>query len=186
MRVTIFGGSQPKPGQPTYEDAYRLGQLLGKDGHTILTGGYIGTMEAASRGAKEAGGHVIGVTCEDIERWRKIGPNPYITEQIRVPTLSERINALVFNCDAAVALPGGIGTLAEIAMYWNHLAIESFPPQPLILVGAGWKTIAQAFLESQGTFIPEQDHTRLTYAATVDEAYQYLRRYLENLQGREQ
>lgn len=160
MRVTIFGGSQPKPGQPAYEDAYRFGQLLGKDGHTILTGGYIGTMEAASRGAHEAGGHVIGVTCEDIERWRPVAPNAYIAEQIRVPTLGERINALVFNCDAAVALPGGLGTLAEIAMYWNHLAINSFPPRPLVLVGAGWKNAVQAFLENLGMYIPQPDQTR--------------------------
>ncbi|HEY9087920.1 MAG TPA: LOG family protein [Anaerolineaceae bacterium] len=178
MRVTIFGGAQPKPGEDAYQDAYRLGQMLGKDGHTILTGGYIGTMEAASRGAREAGGHVIGVTCEDIEQWRKVTPNAYIVEQLRFPTLNERLTALVFNCDAAIALPGGVGTLVEIALYWNNLIIESFPPRPLILVGEGWKQTIEQFLEMLGGYIPEKDQRRLTFAATVDDAYQHLRSYL--------
>ncbi len=182
MRVTVFGGAQPKPGQPAYEEAYRLGQLLGKDGHTVLTGGYIGTMEAASRGAQEAGGHVIGVTCEDIERWRAITPNGFIAEQLRFPTLSERLMALVFNCDAAVALPGGLGTLAEIAMYWNHLAIEAFPPRPLILVGEGWRKTVEIFLAELGSYVAEKDQARLTFVATVDEAFAELRRYLELVQ----
>ena len=65
MIVTIFGGSQAKPGDPVYQEAYLLGSLLANAGHTIQTGGYIGVMEAASRGAAENGGHVIGMTCEE-------------------------------------------------------------------------------------------------------------------------
>lgn len=68
MNIAVFGGSQPKEGDPAYAEAYELGSLLAQAGHTVLTGGYIGTMEAVSRGAAEAGGHVIGVTCEEIER----------------------------------------------------------------------------------------------------------------------
>lgn len=55
MNVTVFGGSQPKPGTPAYEEARQLGELLAQRGHTVLTGGYIGTMEAVSRGAAHAG-----------------------------------------------------------------------------------------------------------------------------------
>jgi len=60
MQISIFGSASPKPGDPVYEQARELGFLLGKAGHTILTGGYAGTMEGASRGAAEAGAHVIG------------------------------------------------------------------------------------------------------------------------------
>ena len=67
MNITVFGGSQPKEGDAAYAEAYQLGKLLAEAGHAVLTGGYIGTMEAASKGANEAGGHVIGVTCTDIE-----------------------------------------------------------------------------------------------------------------------
>ena len=62
MNVTVFGGAQPKEGTPAYEEARELGSLLAQRKHAVLTGGYMGTMEAVSRGASEAGGHVIGVT----------------------------------------------------------------------------------------------------------------------------
>ena len=70
MNITVFGGAQPKEGSAAYEEARELGKLLAERGHAVLTGGYMGTMEAVSRGASEAGGHVIGVTCIDIEEWR--------------------------------------------------------------------------------------------------------------------
>ena len=67
MRISVFGGSSPKPGEIAYEQALLLGKLIGEAGYIVLTGGYIGTMEAVSRGTAEAGGHVIGVTCDQIE-----------------------------------------------------------------------------------------------------------------------
>ena len=70
MKVAVFGGSAPRPGDEVYAQAVELGRLLAMGGHTVMTGGYMGVMEAASRGANEAGGHVIGVTCNEIERWR--------------------------------------------------------------------------------------------------------------------
>ncbi|MBC8506792.1 MAG: LOG family protein, partial [Chloroflexi bacterium] len=109
MRITVFGGSKPKPGEPAYDDAYYLGQLLGAQGYSVLTGGYIGTMEAVSRGAAEAGGHVIGVTCDEIESWRPVSPNRWVLEEMRFPTLKERMYALIEECDAAMTLPDGIG-----------------------------------------------------------------------------
>ena len=66
MRVTIFGGSKPKPGDQAYQDAYKLGCLLGDANHDVITGGYIGTMEAVSRGAAESSTQVIGVTGDQI------------------------------------------------------------------------------------------------------------------------
>ena len=69
--VSVFGGSAPKPGSPAYEEAQRCGALLAQAGWTVATGGYRGVMEAVSRGAHEAGGHVIGVTCTLIENWRE-------------------------------------------------------------------------------------------------------------------
>ena len=65
MNITIFGGTKPQPGDADYREAERLGSLLARAGHTVITGGYIGTMEAVSKGAAEAGGHVIGVTCRE-------------------------------------------------------------------------------------------------------------------------
>ena len=77
MRITVFGGSAPQPGQPAYLEAQRLGELLAKAGYEVVTGGYMGVMEAVSRGAVEAGGRAIGVTCQEIEDWRPIDPNQW-------------------------------------------------------------------------------------------------------------
>ena len=83
MRVSVFGGSEPKEGMTAYTEAMELGRLLAERRHIVLTGGYIGTMEAVSRGAHEAGGHVIGVTCLDIERWRPRQANQWVIEEIK-------------------------------------------------------------------------------------------------------
>ena len=93
MQVTVFGGSEPRPGEPAYEEAFRLGRMIGQKGYTVLTGGYVGTMEAVSRGAAEAGGHVIGVTCDEIEAWRPVRPNAWVQEERRFPSLRQRLNA---------------------------------------------------------------------------------------------
>src|SRR5512143_776713 len=141
MNISVFGGSQPKEGDPGYLEALELGKLLAEAGHTVLTGGYIGTMEAVSRGAYEAGGHVIGVTCDDIEAWRKVKANPWVKEERRFPTLEGRLNELVHACDAALALPGGPGTLTEIALTWNLMIVDAMPRKPLILIGTGWESV---------------------------------------------
>ena len=62
MIVTVYGGSEPKPESPAYLEAEQLGMAIAKSGHTAMTGGYMGTMEAVSKGCAEQGGHVIGVT----------------------------------------------------------------------------------------------------------------------------
>src|SRR6266508_3609115 len=97
MKVSVFGGSEPKEGDTAYAEAMELGKLLAQRGHTVLTGGYIGTMEAVSRGACEAGGHVIGVTCAEIERWRPIGANRWVKEEWKKETLLERLHASPMN-----------------------------------------------------------------------------------------
>ncbi len=172
MKITVFGSSKPQPGQPAYQTAFRLGQLIAEGGHTVLTGGYMGTMEAVSRGAAEAGGHVIGVTCEEIERWRKNGPNPWVKEEWRCRTLFERIQRLIYGCDAAITLPGGPGTLAETTLYWNLLVIQSIPPRPLVLVGNEWKTIFETIREEMAEAANHSDWEKLLFARDVDEAYQ--------------
>lgn len=174
MNVTIFGGANPQSDGTSYEDAYRLGRKLASAGHVVLTGGYIGTMEAASRGAAEAGGHVIGVTCQEVESWRKVRPNAWVIEERRFPSLHERLLALIDGCDAAIALPGGVGTLLEVSMMWNRMIIDAIPRRPLILVGHGWQETMSGFYRAMDGYVSEKSRDLLCFAKNVDEAVDLL------------
>jgi len=170
MNISVFGGAQPQPDSPEYEEARLLGALLAQRGHTVLTGGYIGVMEAASRGAHEAGGHVIGVTCEDIEAWRKVSKNQWVKEEWRKKSLLERMQAIIEASDAAIAMPGGVGTLAEISVMWNLMAVESLPRRPLILVGKGWRSTLDQFFTSFEFYMPFRQRESLMFAEDVRRA----------------
>ncbi len=174
MNVTVFGGSYPKEGDAAYAQAYQLGKLLALAGHSVLTGGYIGTMEAVSRGANEAGGHVIGVTCADIEAWRGVRANAWVQEERHFATMQERLNELVLACDAAIALPGGPGTLTEIALTWNLMIVNSMSRKPLILIGQGWLSTLSNFISELSSYIPESQRTFLTFAPDCEEAVNIL------------
>ncbi|HMB23641.1 MAG TPA: LOG family protein [Anaerolineales bacterium] len=174
MRVSVFGGSQPREGDTAYAEAMELGRLLAERGHTVLTGGYIGTMEAVSRGANEAGGHVIGVTCEDIEVWRPTKANAWVLEEIRRKTLMERLHTLIHEADAALALPGGLGTLAEISVMWNLMIVESLHRRPLILIGDGWQSVFDQFIQKFDVYIPAHQREILGFAKDVQTAVKML------------
>lgn len=176
--ITVFGGSLPPPGSAAYQDAVRLGTLLGAGGYAVQTGGYIGTMEAISQGAAEAGGHVIGVTCDEIESWRSVGPNRWVKEEKRCQTLRERLFVLIDSCDGALALPGGIGTMAEIVMMWAQLQIQPNHPKPLIMIGSGWEDTLTVFLSELGEYVPPADQNRIRTVPDVESAYKTLQEVL--------
>ncbi len=175
MKVSVFGGSQPQPGSAPYEEARQLGRLIAEQGHTVLTGGYIGTMEAVSRGAAEAGGHVIGVTCKEIEDWRAIGANAWVKEEMHKETLLERLECLIKECDAALALPGGPGTLVEISLTWNLMIIGALARRPLILIGDGWRSVFDHFFQQLGPYSPPSQRELLRFAPDAAAAVTMLR-----------
>ena len=170
MKVSVFGGSQPKPDSLAYEEAHQLGELLAQRGHMVLTGGYIGTMEAVSRGAHEAGGYVVGVTCGEIERWREVGLNRWVKEEWRKQTLVERLQVLIRECDAAIALPGGPGTLTEISLMWNLMIVESMRRRPLVLVGNGWQSVFDQLFKSLDVYIQANQRDMLKFTKDVQTA----------------
>ncbi|PKN99069.1 MAG: hypothetical protein CVU42_09385 [Chloroflexi bacterium HGW-Chloroflexi-4] len=177
MRIAVYGGAAPKPGEQAYEDARQLGFLLGKSGHTIMTGGYIGVMEAASRGASEAGAHVIGSTCIQLETWRGITANQWVKEEWKHETLRDRLYALVEKCDAAVMMPGGVGTLAELAVMWNEEIISMKPGRMMVLVGKGWQKTVEMFIAELGGYMPEHDQKRVIFAEDIQAAVELINKF---------
>jgi len=178
-RVTVFGSARPEPGDEPYQDALKLGALLAQENFDVITGGYRGTMEAVSRGAAQAGAHVIGVTCEEIENWRKTKANDWVLEEWSVTSIQERMMVLMDNCDAAIALPGGVGTIAEITLLWNRMVINSIRPYPLILVGCGWKALFDTFFDHHGIYLTEMDQQLLTFVNDVEDSIIYLRQLIK-------
>ncbi len=174
MKISVFGGSQPREGDAAYLEALRLGRLLAERGHIPLTGGYIGTMEAVSRGAREANGHVIGVTCAEIDRWRPGGANRWVTEEWKEETLMRRLERLVTECDAALALPGGAGTLTEICLLWNLMIVEALHRRPLILIGDGWRSIFDQVFDRLAQYSPAPQNELLRFSPDVETAVQML------------
>jgi uncharacterized protein (TIGR00725 family) len=168
--VTVFGGSQAEAGSRDYTEAYDLGKLLARRGHTVMTGGYMGTMEAVSRGAHEMGGDVIGVTCAEIEHWRATGANQWVKVEWRKETLIERLQALIEGCDAAISLPGGPGTMAEILLMWNLIIIGSQKQKRLIVTGEGWRNVFNQLFLDMARYIPPAQRRLLSFAPDVNAA----------------
>lgn len=170
--ITIFGSSAPQPGEPAYEQARRIGQLLAEAGYGVATGGYIGTMAAVSQGAAEAGGRVVGVVSNQIERFRPIGPNRWINEEVRYETLRERLLHLIDHNDGMIALPGGIGTLSEVSLAWSFLQTGEISPRPFVLLGAQWHQTMHTFLDP--AYVRDVHWRLLRFANTPDEAVTFL------------
>lgn len=137
--VTIFGTSKAQPRDGVFEDALQLGLQLAQKGFAIANGGYGGTMLASAKGAHKAHGEVIGVTCAAFGR---SAPNEYLTREIRTQTLEQRLKTLVELGNAYLVLPGGTGTLLELANVWE-LKNKRFADadKPIIIVGAFWKDL---------------------------------------------
>lgn len=179
--VSVFGGSRPKAGDAAYEEARTLGAALAQRGWVVATGGYGGVMEAASRGACETGGHVIGVTCRLIEEWKGLRPNEWVREEKKFATLRDRLGHLVEFCDAAIALPGGIGTLSEVALTWSLLQTGEIQPKPLVVVGKVWTETVATFIRHAGGYLHPGDERLVLLADTVAEAVTILQDRLKGV-----
>ncbi len=162
--ITVFGSSRSTEGDADYQEARELGRLLAQSGFTICSGGFGGSMEAVSRGAREGGGQTIGVTVDVFQRTG----NAWLDDEIRTETIFHRIEHMVTIASGFVALRGGAGTLAELSLTMNLLYIRALEPRPLILLGPDWKALMDVFFERLHSAPAER--ALLTYAATPSEA----------------
>jgi hypothetical protein len=165
--IAIFGTGRAKPGDSVFTLAYKVGKLLAQAGFTIANGGYGGTMLAAAKGAAEAGGEIIGVTCA---AFKGGAANEYVTREIVTNSLDERLDTLIKLGQGYIVLPGGTGTLLELAKVWE-LKNKGFLKQgkPIILVGKFWKPL----LDLVATDDPDSSRY-IHIAAGPDEAKDFL------------
>jgi len=175
--VAVFGSSAAEAGSAGYNQSYELGKALGRAGYSVVNGGYSGTMAGAARGAKEAGASTIGITCEAFGRGRA---NPFIDKEIKTKDLAERLDTLINMAQGYVFLPGGTGTLLELAMVWEFINKRFLARRPIICLSRYWKPVIDTIVQSG-----ETNGGCLSFVETLDELLQILREYFDQ-QGKDE
>jgi len=131
--VTIFGSARLKPEDEYYQMAESLGRILAQNGFSVITGGGPGIMEAANKGAAEAGGKSVGM---NIRLPFEQKPNPYANLQIEYKYFFIRKVMFVKYALAYVILPGGYGTMDELFEALTLIQTKRVKSFPLILMGS--------------------------------------------------
>lgn len=150
-----------------------MGSLLARAGFLVVTGGYSGVMEAASRGAVEAGGAALGITSRALTPLRA-SHNRYLTRHLEEEGLSERMRELIRHSAGYIILPGKAGTLAELTFLWALHRARLLGDRPIVLLGDPWERYLEQ-LVALDLLDPEQaEITRV--AATPEEAVELIRR----------
>ncbi len=141
--VTIFGSARIKENDKYYEKARLLGQLLANNGHTVITGGGPGIMEAANRGAYEYGGRSIGL---NITLSHEQFPNSYLTDTLTFHYFFARKVMLAMSAKAYVFFPGGFGTMDELSEILILIQEGKMPKMPVFLIGKSfWRPLDRFF-----------------------------------------
>lgn len=140
IEVAVIGSARIGPDDERHADAVRLGRALAEQGWTVVTGGYGGLMGATASGAAAAGGHTVGLP---MRAWEHLTPQADHAELRWSKDYAERLRHLLA-ATVVVALPGGVGTLAEASSVWA--AIQTEPGSAaLVLVGERWRRLVDAF-----------------------------------------
>ena len=172
--VSVFGASGANPGDPEYAAGREVGRQLADAGFAVATGGYGGVMEAACRGASDAGGVTIGVTAPTVFPGRS-GANSWVRHEIAADDLIERIGIMMQLSAAFIAMPGSIGTLAELIVAWNLAFVAPYAGEefgPVVAVGDTWQQLVPtlaAQLRADGGLVTVVPDAAAAVAAVVDQ-----------------
>jgi len=174
--VTILGSARFNENSPWYEEAQKLGRLLGKADFTVVTGGGGGIMEAANRGAYEAEGESIGL---DVELPTEQRRNPYVKKGIGFHYFFTRKVMLSASAQAYVFFPGGFGTLDEFFEMVTLVQTEKMERVPIVCVGTDFwspldKWIREMLLEKFNT-IGAGEEDLYTTVNTAEEAFDLIK-----------
>jgi uncharacterized protein (TIGR00725 family) len=171
--IGVMGSARLTEDDARWALAYKLGELLASAGYVVVTGGYGGLMAAVSRGAHERGGSVIGLP---MRHWSGVAPNQWNAVLRWSTDYGTRINHII-RCDAVVALPGGVGTLAELMMAWSASQTEG-RSLPLVLLGDCWPPLIASIREN--LIVSDPDIALLRFARDPDEALRELQAGLQD------
>ncbi len=166
--ITVFGGSRCAPDAAEYREGIKLGRLLAGRGFTVVCGGYGGVMEAVSRGVRETGGEVLGITLAKTAA----SPNEFLSRAVPAPDIYERLRRLIRQSVGFIALRGGMGTVAEVAVVWNEFLLNALTTRPLVLLGDSWPPVIAAL--RQHMHIEESDMKWIQFATSPAEALRVL------------
>lgn len=170
--VDVFGSARTKEGNPDYEKARELGQKLAKAGQVVVTGGGPGIMEAANRGAFEAGGESIGL---NIKLPFEQELNPYTTKSYTFNYFFARKTMFLDACKAYVYFPGGFGTLDEFSEAITLIQTKKLNKRPIVFYDSEFWTPFFEFVHdkmlNQGLISPE-DEQLYTITDNLDEIVQ--------------
>jgi len=152
--VTIFGSARLTIASSHYKDAEKLaGRIVTDLGYTVITGGGPGIMEAANKGAQEAGGESVGI---NIVIPHEQHTNPFTTSNITFEYFFSRKTILNFSAEAYVFFPGGFGTLDELFGILTLVHTKKIPSVPIVLFGKDFWSPLRDFIK---TTVLEQHHT---------------------------
>jgi len=168
-RLTAFGSSRIPADDARFQDAEALSAKIAASGWSGLTGGHQGMMAAFSQGMQQGEAVVTGVTLE-------VFPTPTghtLGEEQRAANFFERMQVLIEQADAYLVLPGGLGTLAELAMTWDLLAIKVLEPRPMILYGDCWAPLLEV-IQAQLVMSVEHSFDCIHLCSTHDEVLNIL------------
>ncbi|CAN5440141.1 TIGR00730 family Rossman fold protein [soil metagenome] len=172
--VTVFGSARFKEGHEYYELARKVGGGISEIGFTVMTGGGPGIMEAANRGAKEAGGRSVG--CNIILPHEQ-KPNPYLDKWVDIRYFFVRKVLLSKYSYAYVVLPGGFGTLDELSEALTLVQTGKILQFPIIVMGLEYHKSLRKYFDRmvEEKTIADDDLRYLLFTDSVEEAMQWLR-----------
>lgn len=148
--VAIFGYADASENSALFKSVREVTKELAEAGYTVVDGGGPGVMRAATIGAKEGGGKVIGVTlyAEDIPNFEGRDPKNLFDQEIKTNSYVERTLALMKMGQVYIVFNGGTGTISEFGMAWGLAKLYFGHHKPLILYGKYWENIIKAFKEN--------------------------------------
>ena len=144
--VSIFGSARTQPEDPQYQKAQEIAARFVKEGFGVITGGGGGIMEAANKGAAEAGGTSVGLNIRLPFEQR---PNPYANVQLEFNYFFIRKVMFIKYAAAYVVMPGGFGTLDELFEVMTLVQTQRIRPFPIILAGVDYWGGLLAWIKAQ-------------------------------------